>query len=168
MRTYFRKTSTRNDVQQQVETTWHAEVNRRTQKSAQGQTLLAGDQLDSWPGLVCPGTRKDNPISGNTSTGRRPPDGCATSTRSRLRRRDRKEKNRPPNTSAYQKSYPDCREKAPSLREWSGTRETERPVLGTAPPKWKNKPTRSEATRHRDQLARATNRHREPDRASLS
>ena len=29
------------------------------ERSAQGQTLLAGDQLDSWPGLVCPGTRID-------------------------------------------------------------------------------------------------------------
>ena len=29
------------------------------ERSAQGQTLLAGDQLDSWPGLVCPGKRID-------------------------------------------------------------------------------------------------------------
>ena len=32
-------------------------------KSAQGQTLLAGDQLDSWPGLVCPGARIEKPMS---------------------------------------------------------------------------------------------------------
>ena len=31
-------------------------------RSAQGQTLLTGD-LDSWPGLVCPGTRIDKSIS---------------------------------------------------------------------------------------------------------
>ena len=69
MRTYFRKTHTRNDVPQQVETAWYVTVTRRTKKSAQGQTLLAGDQLDSWPGLVCPGTRIDKPIS--ESAGRR-------------------------------------------------------------------------------------------------
>ena len=63
MRTYFRKTHTRNDVPQQVETAWYVTVTRRTKKSAQGQTLLAGDQLDSWLGLVCPGTRIDKPIS---------------------------------------------------------------------------------------------------------
>ena len=33
------------------------------ERSAQGQTLLAGDQLDSWPGLVCPGTRIDKTIN---------------------------------------------------------------------------------------------------------
>ena len=33
------------------------------ERSAQGQTLLAGDQLDSWPGLVCPGTRIDRSIN---------------------------------------------------------------------------------------------------------
>ena len=33
------------------------------ERSAQGQTLLAGDQLDSWPGLVCPGTRIDESIN---------------------------------------------------------------------------------------------------------
>ena len=33
------------------------------ERSAQGQTLLAGDQLDSWPGLVCPGTRIDKSIN---------------------------------------------------------------------------------------------------------
>ena len=126
MRTYMRKTHTRDVTPPQVETTWYGKVKRRTQKSAQGQTLLARDQLGSWPGLVCPGTRIDNPISGNASTGRCPPDGCATSTRSRLRRRDRKEKDYSPKTTAYQKSYPDrrhvrAREKAPSIREWSGT-----------------------------------------------
>ena len=36
--------------------------------SAQGQTLLAGDQLDSWLGLVCPGTRIDKPISERNPT----------------------------------------------------------------------------------------------------
>ena len=33
------------------------------ERSAQGQTLLAGDQLDSWPGLVCPGTQIDKSIN---------------------------------------------------------------------------------------------------------
>ena len=41
------------------------------ERSAQGQTLLAGDQLDSWPGLVCPGTRIDKSI--NESVGCRGP-----------------------------------------------------------------------------------------------
>ena len=62
MRTYFRKTRTRIDVPQQVETAWYVTVTKRTKKTAQGQTLLAGGKLDSWPGLVCPGTRIDSPV----------------------------------------------------------------------------------------------------------
>ena len=33
MRTYFRKTRTRNDVPQQAETAWYVTVTRRTKKS---------------------------------------------------------------------------------------------------------------------------------------
>ena len=62
MARYSRETRTRNDVPLAVETAWYVTVKRRTKRSAQGQTLLAGDQLDSWPGLVCPFTRIE-PIS---------------------------------------------------------------------------------------------------------
>ena len=37
-------------------------VTWKTEKSAQGQTLLAGDQIDSWLCLGCPCTRTDEPI----------------------------------------------------------------------------------------------------------
>ena len=53
---YIRKTSSqsaRGPGKQPVVVTW------TTEKSAQGQTLLDGDQIDSWPCLGCPGTRTD-------------------------------------------------------------------------------------------------------------
>ena len=49
-----------------VSAAWYVKVNKRTKKSAQGQTLLTGDQLDSWPGLVCPGTRIDKTMRDTT------------------------------------------------------------------------------------------------------
>ena len=46
-----------------MKTRTRAVIPPRAKKSAQGQTLLVGEQLDSWSGLVCPGTRIDKPIS---------------------------------------------------------------------------------------------------------